>query len=53
VIVTWSGTGFRLQGTTRLITPPTSIIWTDIPGASGVEVPFGPNTNRFFRVICP
>jgi hypothetical protein len=53
VIVTWSGTGFRLQGTTRLITPPTSIIWTDIPGVSGVEVPFGPNTNRFFRVICP
>ena len=48
VILSWSGSTFRLQATVSLSSPD----WVDIPGASPVSVSIsGPY--RFFRLICP
>ncbi len=52
VTISWTGTGFRLQCTTALSGPGTTV-WTDVPGASGVTLPVEPGVNKFYRVICP
>ncbi|HUR19940.1 MAG TPA: HYR domain-containing protein [Vicinamibacterales bacterium] len=52
VTITWTGTGFHLQSTTAL-TGPTTTVWTDVPGTSGVTLPVEPGVNKFYRVTCP
>jgi hypothetical protein len=48
VIISWSGSTFRLQGTVSLSSPN----WVDIPGASPITVsPSG--AYHFYRLICP
>jgi hypothetical protein len=52
VTISWSGTGFRLQSTTAL-TGPATTVWTDVPGTSPVTLPVQPGVNKFYRVTCP
>jgi hypothetical protein len=53
VIVSWSGTGYRLQSTEVLTTDPAQTVWQDITGASGISLPIEPGKRKFYRVICP
>ena len=62
VVVTWPfpSTGFALQQTTALLSPPSAIFWTDVPSPAAVHVGSewavtipSPASNRFFRLRKP
>jgi len=54
--LTWSGTGWTLQGTTQLNSNPSQNVWQDLPFTSPLVIPNGyfgtGETNVFFRLIC-
>lgn len=52
IVISWSGSGYRLESTTTLANPSSATVWSNVPGTSSVTLPAsGPQ--KFFRLVCP
>jgi len=52
IVISWSGTGYRLEAATALANPSSATVWSSVSGTSPVTLPAsGPQ--RFFRLVCP
>jgi hypothetical protein len=53
IVLSWPGTGYRLETATTLADVPAASAWTAVAGTSPVTLPMAASGAQFFRLVCP